>query len=330
MPELDLSHFHQLCGISVIIDEDGKNPVLCASCTVRDSDGELHELKRSIALEPIMEMIADKIRTIHDKLHAEMNVSGPFDKLFSKSRGHKRAVGKYASRHALPEIMKKKVWAGLEDEGEDESRDRDFLDAPENLDLLPPGQDPLQVQGWFDSIKHIASRVGEIKIVKSLYSDIQQAGRYAQKGAEWAKSHKDLLKKIAANSGIPGAEGAIDMGFKVYDVVKAAKNDHPEAINALKKIKALADAGDEKAQQAILAAKNMNDMLNAKDNADRLQAYTQVSGWLYNSPYRTNLQTLADAATGKFPTMSMAIREGWHDGLAFAGSMQRKKWSPFA
>ncbi len=301
MPNTDqaeLAQFHKLCEISVIVEEDGSNPVLCASVSVRDSNtGEYHDFKRSIALAPIMKALAAKIRQYHDKyLHS----------------GNTQVRGE---NH----------WRGL-GQDYDAPRDNYFLDASEYTDTqgLPPGVDPLQVQGWFDKIKKVARSVGEVKVVKGLYGEMKtygkQAEAYAKAGAKFAAANKGALAMAA--SAIPGGSAALETSFKVYDAVKAAQKQNPEAMLALKKIKALAESGDLKAVQAFKAAQTMNDMMKAKHQN------MHVSGWLYNRPYRTNTQVIADGLTGKFPTVGIALRQGWHDALSFAGSMNRKNYGP--
>jgi len=303
MPNTDqaeLAKFHKLCEISIIVEEDGSNPVLCVSANVRDTTtGQYHEFKRSIALLPLMRALANKIREYHNKLH--MNVSG-----------------------RLPDIT-----ADFDnyDDWRMSFERRSFYEAPEYLEDedLPPGADPLQIQGWFDSIKKTARHLGEAKVVKSLYTELRTYGvkaqHYADKGAKWASSHKNELSMAAALvPGVgPAVAASLQTGFRVYDAVQAARKKHPEALAALKKIKTMAEEGDLKAIEAFKAAQTMNDMLNAKE-----AGATNVTGWLYNKPYRTNSQVLLDAVTGKFPTVSMALREGWHDGLDFVGQMRRK------
>jgi len=305
MPNTDqaeLAKFHKLCEVSIIVEEDGSNPVLCVSANVRDTTtGEYHEFKRSVALLPLMRALANKIREYHDKLHLQMSVSGRISDITADFDSY--------------------------DDWRMDIERRSFLNAPEFLDDggLPPGADPLQIQGWLDSIKKTARHLGEAKAVKSLYTELKTYGHkaqhYADKGTKWASAHKNEISMASAFiPGVgPGVAAAMQTGFKVYDAVQAAKKNNPEALAALKKIKSLAEDGDPKAIEAFKTAQNMLEMMKAKE-----AGATQVSGWLYNRPYRTNAQTLMDAAAGKFPTLSLALREGWHDGLSFVGQMQRK------
>lgn len=322
----EIQKFHKLCGVSVIVEADGSNPVLCVTANVRDrTTGQYHEFKRSVALNPLMRMLADRIRSYHNSLHSNMNVSG---KLPSPRDDYDWDLEDYQNwkegeRH----------WRGL---GKDIDRPnkQSFYNAPEYIDDagLPPGVDPLQVQGWFDKIKKTARHLGEAKAVKTLYKDLKTYGNkahsYANKGAAWAAKHQNEISMAAAF--VPGAGPAVaaslKTGFKVYDAVQAARKKNPEALAALKKIKALAEDGDSKAIEAFAAAQKMNDMLNAKIAQYKTQVSgdMEVAGWLYNRPYRTNSQVLLDAATGKFPTVSLALREGWHDGLEFVGQMKRR------
>lgn len=330
MPNTDqaeLAKFHKLCGVSIIVEADGTNPVLCVSASVRDrTTGKYHDFKRAVALDPLMRMLADRIRVYHDMLHSNTNVSG---KLPSACDDYDWDLGDYQNwkegeRH----------WRGL-GKDIDHPQKQSFYNAPEFLDDagLPPGVDPLQVQGWFDKIKKTARHLGEIKAVKTLYKDLKtygnKAASYAQKGAKWAEAHKNELATAAAMAGAgPLGAAALKTGFKVYDAVQAAKKNNPEALLALKKIKTLAEEGDFKAIEAYKAAQYMNDMLKEKESKTQVSGDGyMVQGWLYNRPYRTNAQVLLDAATGKFPTVSLALREGWHDGLNFVGSMKRKNIS---
>jgi len=324
MPNTDqteLAKFHKLCELSIIVEEDGSNPVLCVTANVRDSTtGEYHEFKRSVALTPLMRALADKIRQYHDSLH--MQVSGRLPN--ANLDWSDPDFDNYQDW-----VDGEKHWRGL-GLSTDSPRDDSFYDAPEFVDDggLPPGVDPLQVQGWYDSIRNTARHLGEAKAVKSLYSELKTYGNkaqsYANRGRSWAASHKGEIGMAA--SFVPGGNAALQTGFKVYDAVQAARKKNPEALAALKKIKALAESGDSKAVEAFAAAQKMNDMLNAKiaQYKTRVSGDMEVSGWLYNRPYRTNAQVLGDAVTGKFPTVSMALREGWQDGLKFAGVMQRR------
>lgn len=327
--DAELAKFHKLCGVSVIVEADGSNPVLCVSANVKDTTtGEYHEFKRCIALNPIMRMLADRIRMYHDKLHSQMNVSG---RLPNPNLGWDNPD----FENYQDWIDGEKHWRGL---GHDYDRPREqgFYNAPEYVDDagLPPGVDPLQVQGWFDKIKKVARHVGEAKAVKSLYGDLKTYGAkakaYADKGAKWAAAHQKELTMAAAlvPGGGPFAAAAVQTGFKVYDAVQAARQKNPAALAALAKIKTLAENGDLKAADAYKAAQLMNNMMKAKETGTKVSGDYYVSGWLYNRPYRTNIQVVADAVQGKFPTVGMAIRQGWHDGLEFVGTMKRKNYGP--
>jgi hypothetical protein len=84
--------FHSLCGITILADEDEKNPVLCAFVKVRNSHGELQHYEKCVQLTPLVEMIADRIRAYHDHLHGvPTEVSGYRNK---RTRGRRKVISR--------------------------------------------------------------------------------------------------------------------------------------------------------------------------------------------------------------------------------------------
>lgn len=418
----ELAKFQRLCSISLLTDDQGNHPTLCAS---------YGHHKRCIALEPIMDMIADRIRAYHNQLHADMNVSGEFRR---EERHENREIAQLRQRLQDPRIgvearrsIEQQIrrlehmehrqereqgqqpqpynapsytppytppynpnqynrtipyapppppvrrfanqinprfsnhnrfrpgvpippnvrdhrgmnvsgdtacWVGAE-----ELRNMVFIDAPENLPMLVSGEDPMQVEGWFDSIKHMADRIAHAKVVKTLYTSVRAIVTNPQ------------LQAYAAQAVLgPLGPKAVEVAHQMADIVQSARAGDTTAQN---KIVALADAsknGNQAATQALLQAKQLNETIKAKE-AGSPPALTpeeesqieidpqvgvpsanltdQIQGWLYNRPYRTNEQVLADALSGRFPTVSLAIRQGWHDGLGFIATMQRRNLSPF-
>jgi hypothetical protein len=333
----------------------------------------------------------------HDmRVHGEMNVSGHGFVHMRGPAGHSMGF-----RHAIhhewrhPDIH-------------DEIREQMFLDAPQNLPPLQPGQNPLCVQGWFDHIKHAASRLGVTKAIKSIARETAHPPKWLQVAMpllsptvqRYAAEHvlgkqgdalfnsyqkvmtdlgnghlgaRELINTVpqiaqaAAAAGIdipPVATDAINnlqTANQIANVVQEAMNGDPTATSQLTALATEAAGGNQAAAQAIVQAKHISNTLKDKaagvptptqvlqgaaatigypsqmtDDSDGSDGSddtddsgTAVQGWLYNRPYRTTAQVIEDGMTGHFPTIGMAIREGWHDGLEFAGTFQRKNYSPF-
>jgi hypothetical protein len=361
----ELAQFHKLCSVSLFAD-DNQHLQLCVSANVHDrSTGEFHEFKRCVNLTPLMETIADKIRDYHLMLHSDMSVGASSldylrqtrqallnkisrDQRTTKggqwksspsqgslinqmNRSDRAGASRMAAQEARTPLLSasqdsqdtytdddvKNKWAGINSD-DDNRRVNRYLDAPENLPPLSPDEDPLEVQGWFDSIKNTAVNLAHNKAVKGLYHELKHYGT-------WAKDHQKEIAAAAAATGFGAvAAGVMTASFKAYDALQAAKRGNHEAIKALKGLKTLADSGHHEAQQTLDAVRHMNEMMKAKAAG---QSPMKVTGWLYNKPYRTNLQVISDAANGKFPTLGIAMREGWHDGLAFAGFQKRKNYT---
>jgi hypothetical protein len=327
MSDQALSRFRQLCGVTLLADEDGKNPVLCASVMAGG-----REYKRCVALAPLMEMLADGIRNYHDRLHSEMIGAGlgfnideddiAYDEISGSRRSHRRGSPWYLKgkshktarqapprktpfRRELPSQAAPEEPSYEEPSYEEPSDDEGYYD--EEGDVLPPGVDPLQVQGWSDSIRRTARHLAESKAVKSLFTDLKNA----------AKSRK--LQEIAVSAAAGPAAGlALNAAYKAHDALVAAKTGNPQAIAKLKALAKAASDGNQKAMQTLETAAIINDKLKSKE------ASTQVSGWLYNRPYRSNLDVVTAPLRHEFPSLGLAIREGWHDGLEFAKTMKRK------
>ena len=378
--DTELDEFRQLCAVSILVDEDGKNPALCVSANFRyPGSSEITKFRRIVKLGPLVEMLAASIRDYHDKLHAQTEVSGFFHHHRKKKakkpavRDHRSVKGP-VSRSSLFNLASNPPPSQdgdsyLDDEYQQESEypgdDSGYLDAPEYLqnpsgdpmqaaydynyginqpgtgyageqtlnDLrggnptspygptlndmrnqsLPPGTNPLMVQGWYNSIVKTARHLAETKAVKTLYSDLKKAASNRQ------------LQAIALSAVVgPAAPAVLSAAYQARDAIVAARDGDEEALAKLQALKEAADNGNQAAAQTLQTAKNMNDMIKQKENAQ-----SQVSGWLYNRPYRTNADVLVDAASGKFPTVGMMLREGWQDGLDFAKNMERKPLSSF-
>jgi hypothetical protein len=362
-PNLELQKFRSLCSAKLLVDENLKNPVLCVSCmTYNRATGEEKEYTRSVALTPLMEMLADKIRQYHDMLHAGATTAEAQDQVISgrrhgqhKGSQKKRSTGAgslstFAGKHtrakdttddgsddgdgddsSTPDSQSAAPPSTPDDGGDnyphhhhhhhhhhhddDDDDDSDGDDTDGDLPITPPGTDPMQVQGWFDSIKSLAVNLANTKAVKSLYTDVKQ----------YATNPKFQEMALSATLG-PEAGAALATAYKVHDVLSNAKAGDQEAVQKLSNLKDAALAGNTAAAQALTTAQHMNDMMNDKMAQAQQYAQTQqqVKGWLYNRPYRTNAQVLADGLTGKFPTVGIALREGWHDGVTLGANLQRK------
>lgn len=176
------------------------------------------------------------------------------------------------------------------------------------LDAMRAGITPTQVQGWFDSAKKIAHNLAESKAVKSLYGDIKKVVK-----------NKTFQEGVALATLGPAGVAMLDAAYKANDVVSAARDGDQEAMFKLMALKEAADAGNEAAVKTLNTARNLNSAMASKESGD-----TSVQGWLYNRPYRTNMQVVADGLEGRFPTVGLAARDGWHAGLEFAGTFKRK------
>jgi len=342
----ELQKFRTLCDVSIIVDENGKNPVLSVSANFKyPGSSELTEFRRSVALEPLVKMLGSYIRQYHDQLHAHdsTEVSGVMSRMFHKK--HRKTRKETDSHDHRTERSKRTSFdaskAASRNSQPDEGREEEnsgYLDSPENLpnplgddpmqaafdygnginpygtDPLPPGTDPLMVQGWYDSIVKTARHLAETKAVKNLYHDLKKAASNRQ------------LQSIALSAVVgPAAPSILNAAYQAHDAIVAARNGDAEAISKLKSLKEASDSGNQAAAQTLETARHINEMIKAKEVSGGSQS--QVSGWLYNRPYRSNTDVIVDAASGKFPTVGIMLREGWHDGLDFVKTMHRKSLS---
>jgi hypothetical protein len=179
-------------------------------------------------------------------------------------------------------------------------------------DYTPPGTDLLQVQGWSDSIKKLARELAESKAVKILYEDLKKA----------AKNKNVQRAALAATLG-PAAIPLLDAAYKVHNVVVDARDGDEDAKEKLQGLRIAAEAGNKAAELSFNAAQNINEQLNDKEESAEGEV-DFVQGWLYNRPYRTVAQTVTSPLRNEFPTLGMFMRDAWHEGLEFAGTMKRK------
>ncbi len=177
-----------------------------------------------------------------------------------------------------------------------------------------------EIGGWFDSIKKVARHVSETKAVKSLYGDLKSAAK------------NRTLEEAAASAALgPEAGAAIHQAYQVHDLVLKAKKGHKESVAKLHKLKRLAKT-DHRAAQAVATAAQINTQLN--DKAQQFaggfernqfgQFEDNVAGWLWNKTYRSNGEVVMDGLGGKFPTVGMAIREGYYNGQDLIKNIKRR------
>lgn len=332
----ELSKFRELCSISLLVDEDGVNPILCVSIDWKGS-----KYRRCVELGTLVRHLADGIREYHDKLlhaHAIDEISGRKRRKHPKRRGG--SAGRLPTRRGRGTSMDATDYPSEQEQpfnypitpqhemtlddmrqgygARDWSHEYDpsgFSDV-EGYQVLPPGEDPLQVQGWYDSIVNTARHLAESKAVKTLYADLKRT----------AKS-KEFQKLALTEVFGPAAGPMVDAAYKVHDIVVQARDGNLHAQAKLETLRLSAEAGNEAANLTMDTASNINDKLNDKEASQEdheEESSDFVQGWLYNRPYRSTTDVLTAPLRGEFPSIGLFARQAWHDGLEFAATMKRK------
>lgn len=340
----ELSKFRELCSISLLVDEHGVNPILCASI-----DWKGQKYRRCVELGTLVRHLADGIREYHDKILHSLAT----DQISGSRKRRRRREGRGGRRGDLPtrrgrgtsmdntdypserespyeypitprhEMTLDEMRQGYGARDWSHEYDPSGFSDVEGYQVLPPGEDPLQVQGWYDSIVNTARHLAESKAVKTLYADLKRT----------AKSRE--FQKLALTETLgPAAGPLVDAAYKVHDVVVQARDGNLRAQRKLEALRLSADSGNEASILTLDTASNINDKLNAKqgihkedreDSGDSEEESSDfIQGWLYNRPYRSVTDVVTAPLRNEFPSLGLFMRQAWHDGLEFAGTMKRK------
>ena len=361
--------FRSLCGVTILADEEGRNPTLCVYANVRGEDGEYHQWEKCVQLTPLVEMIADRIRAYHDHLHGvPTEVSGRYTS-GKRTKGRKKVIKRrtydrqsapsYGPSH--PELSPSERYAQQQPDYQEgygptladmraqdpaiaqqqyywdqamANRPAPSYGPPTSANPYTYGSDEWDMpQGadFIDAPEELLPLGVDPLQVSGWYDNIVSTARHLAESKAIKNLYHDI-KQVAKNRGVQ----QLALSAIIGPAAASATMNLGFKVNALV---VAAKAGDELAAEKLDELNAMAKAGNAKaqqamDTALNINDLmndkaVNITEQVQGWLYNRPYRTTLEALSSPFPGVGVFLRQGWHDGLEFAKTMKRKPIKQF-
>lgn len=238
----------------------------------RRSDGKPVTFRRTIKIKPLVEAIVSKLRDYHEANGEE--ISGLLGSLYKKAAGAARRI---ASSDAVRSIARAVQKYG-----------------PDALEYIPYGGPIVK------TARKVHDRINEARAgSQEALAKLAKVAEMAKRGVPEAQDALAIARSL--NEAIKRKQSLLDRAPRAIELLDAARDGDDDAADKIGKLDRLARSGDGTAKDLI----GLLDQIRAKlDEED-------VSGWTYNRPYRSPIQSVMDSSPG----IGMMARHLYHKGI---------------